>query len=132
MMRNILLSSNMAMLLLAGCAGVHGEPTTRRNCSAVSFPSDRFISASFTDKFNGHYFNGRHNLTVWREDQRLFIGAPGGSRVQLQRSSGAGEGSFRDGCGTSYRFVLPPDGPGGYLIVSEPNGARSEWHRRLN
>jgi hypothetical protein len=42
-----------------------------------------------------------------------------------------GAGAFRDGCGTTYDFILPPDGPGGYVIITEPIGARSEWHRRV-
>ncbi len=42
-----------------------------------------------------------------------------------------GAAAFRDGCGTRYDFFLPPDGPGGYVVVTEPNGARSEWHRRV-
>jgi hypothetical protein len=53
-------------------------------------------------------------------------------RVQLKPAAQMkGAGAFRDGCGTTYDFILPPDGPGGYVIITEPIGARSEWHRRV-
>jgi hypothetical protein len=69
---------------------------------------------------------------VWREGQRLYIGKSGHQRVQLKPAAQMqGAGAFRDGCGTLYDFTLPPDGPGGYVIITELNGARSRWHRRV-
>lgn len=100
-------------------------------CEATMFPDDRFISPSFTDKYNGRYWSGSRQLDVWRREQRMFVGPPGGPWRQLQRTSDiGGEGSFRDGCGTAYQFILPPDGLGGYLVMREPNGRQSDWHRR--
>ncbi|MEA3032173.1 MAG: hypothetical protein QOH86_189 [Sphingomonadales bacterium] len=103
----------------------------RSDCTAAAFPDDRFISEAFTDRFNGSYYHESRQLDVRREAQRLFVGPPGGPRRQLQRVTDIpGEGAFRDRCGVAYRFVLPPDGPGGYVTLTEPNGARTEWHRR--
>ena len=36
---------------------------------------------------------------------------------------------FQDGCGATYLFMLPPDGPGGMLTIHEPDGRASEWSR---
>jgi hypothetical protein len=117
---------------LGACAPAAEPQGARAACERSAFPDDPAISAAFTDRFNGRYWNNEEQVTVWREGQRLFIGAPPRERVQLQRSAaGGGEGNFRDGCGTTYQFILPPDGPGGYVVVTEPNGARSEWHRRV-
>jgi hypothetical protein len=100
-------------------------------CAAATFPDDRFIAQAFTDKFNGRYHNGERQLDVWRREQRLFVGEPGGKPRQLRRASDIpGAGEFLDGCGRAYQFVLPPDGPGDYVTIVEPSGARAEWHRR--
>ena len=124
--------SPAALLFLTACITAHGPPAVRADCAMVTFPDDPAIQAAFTDRFNGRYWNNHEQMTVWREGQRLYIGAPPGPRVQLRRAAQMqGAGAFRDGCGTTYDFILPPDGPGGYVIVSEPNGARSEWHRRI-
>ena len=116
---------------LAACATTAEAPERPAACAAATFPGDRFVAPAFTDKFNGRYVASDGRIRdVWRRDERLFIGPPGGPWRQLQRTSEIpGEGQFRDGCGAAYRFVLPPDGPGGWLTVTEPDGARSDWHR---
>lgn len=130
-MGRIVLRAALFFVPLLGCTTVGKQPSAQADCSSALIPADRLIGSSFTDKFNGLYWNGAERLQVWREDQRLFLGRAGESRVQLQRQGEiAGEGWFRDGCNTSYQFQLPPDGPGGYLTIAEPHGARSEWHRR--
>ena len=117
---------------LAACVTPAEPPAARADCAATTFPDDPAIQQAFTDRFNGRYWNNNEQVTVWREGQRLFIGDRQGPRVQLRRAEQMqGAGAFRDGCGTSYDFILPPDGPGGYVIVTEPTGARSEWHRRV-
>jgi len=124
--------SLMICATLAGCMTAPAPPASRSDCSAATFPDDPAIRAAFTDRFNGRYWNNEEQVTVWREGQRLYIGAPQGARVQLRRAEQMqGAGAFRDGCGATYDFILPPDGPGGYVIITEPNGARSEWHRRV-
>ena len=128
-MRRLILA---LFLPLPACVTATQPRAARAACERTAFPDDPRISAAFTDRFNGRYWNNEEHVTVWREGQRLFIGAPPRERVQLQRTAaGGGEGNFRDGCGTAYQFILPPDGPGGYVVVTEPNGARSEWHRRV-
>lgn len=134
-MRHLLLP---AIFCVTACVVPVAEPVAEVAappvaCEAAVFPDDRFISPSFTDKYNGRYGYGSRLLDVWRQEQRLFIGSPGGPWRQLQRTPEVGgEGSFRDGCGTDYQFILPPDGPGGYLVMREPSGRQSEWHRRSN
>ena len=122
-----------AAVCLAACVTPPEPPLPRHAaCEDATFPDDPAIQPAFTDKFNGRYWNNNRHVTVWREGQQLFIGAPDGPRVQLQRTSPIrGAGAFRDGCGVIYDFILPPDGPGGYVIVTAPNGQRSEWHRRV-
>ena len=120
------------LLCVAACVSPPQPPASRAACEATTFPDDPAIQAAFTDRFNGRYWNNNEQVIVWREGQRLYIGAPQGPRVQLRRAAQMqGAGAFRDGCGTTYDFILPPDGPGGYVIITEPNGARSEWHRRV-
>ncbi len=110
--------------------GSRAEPQPA--CAEAAFPDDRFVGPAFTDKFTGRYWKGSEHLDVWRQDQRMFIGSPAGPRRQLERASDIpGEGLFRDGCGIGYHFILPPDGPGGMLRMTEPNGARSQWRRRV-
>ena len=121
-----------ACFSLASCVAVPPPPSARASCAAATFPDDPAIRAAFTDRFNGRYWSNDEQVTVWREGQRLYIGAPTGVRVQLRPAEQIqGAGAFRDGCGATYDFILPPDGPGGYVVISEPNGARSEWHRRV-
>jgi hypothetical protein len=128
-MRHLFLAS---LFCLAACVTPAAPPAARGACERATFPDNPAIAAAFTDKFHGRYWNNKENVTVWREAQRLYIGAPQGSRVQLQPTTPVrGSGAFRDACGTSYDFYLPPDGPGGYVVITEPNGARSEWHRRV-
>jgi hypothetical protein len=128
-MRRLALAAGFS---LAACATPATPPAARPGCSAAVFADDPAIQVAFTDRFNGRYWNNDEQVTVWREGQRLYIGDPQGSRVQLRRAEQMqGAGAFRDGCGATYDFILPPDGPGGYVIITEPNGARSEWHRRV-
>jgi hypothetical protein len=123
--------SLVALLAPTACATPAAPPAASADCAAATFPDDPAIAAAFTDRFNGRYWNNRESVTVWREGRRLYIGAPAGPRVQLRPATPTrGAAAFRDGCGTAYDFYLPPDGPGGYVVVTEPNGARSEWHRR--
>lgn len=121
-----------ACCCLAACVTPAEPPAVRADCATATFPDDPAIQAAFTDRFNGRYWNNEEHVTVWREGQRLYIGAPQGPRVQLRRAEQMqGSGAFRDGCGATYDFILPPDGPGGYVVITEPNGTRSEWHRRV-
>ena len=122
----------LAFASLSACVTPAEPPAPRAACAAATFPDDPAIQVAFTDRFNGRYWNNQEQVTVWREGQRLYIGAPQGRRVQLRRAEQMqGAGAFHDGCGTTYDFILPPDGPGGYVVITEPNGARSEWHRRI-
>ena len=101
-------------------------------CAAAAFPDDPQIGPAFTDRYNGSYWNNSEQVTVWREGQRLYIGASPHTRVQLKRAPQLQEANaFSDGCGSSYAFILPPDGAGGYVIITEENGARNQWHRRV-
>lgn len=109
-----------------------GGPEPLPACAAATFPDDQLIGPAFTDKFTGRYWSGSRHLDVWRQNQRMFIGTPGGPMRQLRRASEIpGEGLFRDGCGITYHFILPPDGPGGMLRVTERTGDTSEWRRRV-
>jgi len=124
----------VAALLLAGCAGPAQAPHETAvpwDCKETVFPDDRFVSEAFTDKYEGLYWSAAARLRVWREGQRLYVEPPDGPRRQLRRLGDVpGEGRFQDGCGVTYDFLLPPDGPGGYVVVTQSNGARSEWPRR--
>ena len=122
----------VAWCCLAACVTPPERAAVRADCAAATFPDDPAIQAAFTDRFNGLYWNNNEQVSVWREGRRLYIGAPQGPRVQLERAAQMqGAGAFRDGCGATYDFILPPDGPGGYVVITAPTGARSEWHRRV-
>lgn len=120
-------------LCATACVTPAGSQTARdADCAAATFTDDPLIGPAFTDRFNGRYWNNSEQVIVGREGQRLYIGRTGQTRVQLKPASRLqGAGAFRDACRTTYEFILPPDGPGGYLIITEQNGAQSEWHRRV-
>ena len=129
-----LLTTTVALATLGACTATTAPPPLplagQPDCAAATFSDDRFVAPAFTDKLNGRYHSGARHLDVWREGQRLYIGTPGSERRQLQRTSIPGSGDFRDSCGRSYRFILPPDGPGGFLLITDPGSAATEWHRR--
>ena len=124
----------LAPLLCVTACVVPAAPQVERarDCAAATFADNPLLTAAFTARFDGRYWNSNEHVVVWREGQRLYVRRSGHTRVQLRPASQMqGAGAFRDGCGTTYDFILPPDGPGGYVIITQPNGARSEWHRRL-
>lgn len=121
----------LGSFVLGGCIQTR-QQTVAANCAAATFPDDPFIAASFTDKFTGRFWSGERYLDVAREGRRMFVRRPETGQRQLRRVGDIpGEGSFRDGCDTRYEFTLPPDGPGGYVTITDPDGGRSEWHRRV-
>ena len=125
-----------ATALISGCAA---DPTPQvaqhavgsaPACAAQTFPANERIGAWSVDKFAGRYArkDGGTALVVRRNDHRLLIDRGALGTRELTADS-IESWTWRDGCGATYAFSLPPDGPGAWLVVTDPGGARSEWHR---
>ena len=102
-------------------------------CASATFPINERIGAWSVDKFAGRYTikDGAETLTVRRDEHRLLVDrGPLGTR-ELTADS-VESWTWRDGCGVTYAFTLPPDGPGAWLVVTEADGARSDWHRTVH
>jgi hypothetical protein len=95
---------------------------------AAQFPPNPNIAAWSADKFAGAYRSGERALTVRRERNHLLVEQPGKAATQVN-SDNVEQWLFRDGCGTSYQFMLPPDGPGAWLTVTTSDGVKTEWSR---
>lgn len=131
-MRHLIL---LPALLLAACA------TTPRTAlapvasapyppaCAVRFPANPNMAAWSADKFAGSYRSGAHELIVRREGNTLIVRQPDKLPTQIT-SAQLQSWLFRDGCGTSYQFMLPPDGRGARLTITVPAGTRTQWNRR--
>ena len=97
-------------------------------CAMIHFPTNIHVDAWSVDKFAGRYVRESDSLTVRRDEHRLLVdGWTLGTR-ELTADS-VESWTWRDGCGATYAFVLPPDGPGAWLKITMPNGSISDWHR---
>ena len=121
---------SVAFLLLAGCASsLLPEHRAEAGCAATRFPENQRIGPATVDKFAGTYRNGKEVLYVTREgEHRFVVQRPGFGTRELATDNIEGW-RFRDGCGLIYDFMLPPDGPGGWLKITGPVGAVSNWNR---
>lgn len=127
-------------LAAAGCTtiwGPHPPPpppppelgtAAPANCADTIFPLNPQIGAWSVDKFTGHYRLGQQALTVTRHKQRLLVMRPGFGTREITAAS-VDSRQWHDACGVRYQFTLPPDGPGGWLRITELNGTVSDWRR---
>ena len=125
-----------ASLALAACLGPAPPPPPLpaelyggADCASTVFPTDTSVAAWSVDKFAGVYRRGRESVTVSRQDHRFLI-----HRVRYgvreARAEGPQSWTFRDGCGVRYAFVLPPDGPGAALTITDLDGTVTRWNRQ--
>jgi hypothetical protein len=91
-------------------------------------PEDSRFAAWNVDKFGGVYRSQDATLTVARVGEHRLVVMRGGETRDLAAEN-VESWLFQDGCGSQYRFLLPPDGPGALLTITDPGGAKSEWHR---
>lgn len=110
---------------LSGCAT--SRPATVGCTNARLAENPRFAAWNI-DKFAGTYRNGSATLTVARIGEHRFVVTRAGEQRDLATDT-VESWLFHDGCGSTYQFVLPPDGPGGWLTITDPGGAKSEWRR---
>ena len=118
-------------LLVSACAPPPTKQAALRaqpQCALITYPTNERIAGWSVDKFAGRYVAGQNAVTVRRDQHRLLVeGWVLGSRELTADSIESW--TWRDGCGVSYGFMLPPDGPGGRLRVTLPDGSTSDWHR---
>ena len=123
-------------LLAAGCFYPHPPPpppppelgAAPASCADTIFPLNPQIGAWSVDKFTGHYRRGGQTLTVTRHNQRLLVMRPGFGTREITAGN-VESWLWHDACGVRYRFTLPPDGPGGWLHITEIDGTASDWRR---
>lgn len=125
-----------AALALAACFGPAPPPPPLpaelyggADCASTVFPTDPSVGAWSVDKFGGVYRRGRESVTVSRQDHRFLV-----HRVRYGvreiRAEGPESWNFRDGCGVRYAFVLPTDGPGAMLAITDLDGTVTRWNRQ--
>lgn len=101
---------------------------TVSHCAPVTLPPDASVGPSSADKFVGRYLRGSETLFVRRVGARLFVTGP--TLGERELSTGDLQSwAWRDGCGVSYQFTLPSDGPGARLRVELPDRTSTEWSR---
>ena len=123
-------------LSLAACYGAAPPPAQlpaeyygTADCASTVFPTDPSVNAATVDKFGGVYRLGRESVTVSRQDHRFLLHRVRYGVREL-RADAAQSWAFHDGCGLRYDFVLPPDGPGAWLTITERDGSISRWRRQ--
>jgi len=134
MMRNLFVAS--AALSLTACYGAAPPPPPppielygTADCASTVFPTDPSVNAATVDKFGGVYRAGRESVTVSRQDNRFLLHRVLYGVREL-RADAAESWTFHDGCGVRYEFVLPPDGPGAMLTITDRDGTTSRWRRQ--
>ena len=125
-----------AAAALAACLGPAPPPPPMpaellggADCASTVFPTDAAVNAATVDKFAGVYRRGRESVTVSRQDHRFLLHRVRYGVREL-RAEAPQSWYFRDGCGVRYAFVLPPDGPGGMLTITDADGTVSRWNRQ--
>jgi hypothetical protein len=127
---------SLSLVLLAAC---NITPPPPRSASmprsapyppacAVRFAPNPNLAAWSADTITGTYRSGRNAITVRREGSNLIVEQPHKLATQITRGD-AQSWTFRDGCGTRYQFVLPPDGRGARLTVTVAAGVATHWNR---
>lgn len=126
----------LAALPMAACLGPAPPPPPMpaelygaADCASTVFPTDPTVNAATVDKFAGVYRRGRESVTVSRQDHRFLLHRVRYGVREL-RAEAPQSWYFRDGCGVRYAFVLPPDGPGGMLTITDLDGTSSRWNRQ--
>jgi hypothetical protein len=119
----------LSLSLFAGGCSVTPPPAPPLACAATRFPEDPRIDAWSVDKFAGRYRSGAQLLDVARQDEHGLVVRRAGYGTRDLATDNVESWKFHDGCGVTYTFVLPPDGPGGMLTIHEPDGRVSEWTR---
>jgi hypothetical protein len=115
-------------LLLAGCATTN-RPPAQPSCADTHFAENPRIAAWSVDKFAGRYRNGADELHVTRQGEHRFVVQRPGYGTRELATENVESWKFHDGCGLIYEFVLPPDGPGAWLKITDTSGAVSNWTR---
>ena len=117
--------------VLAACAVTPQTRTSQQSqpqCALAIFPENDRIGGWSVDKFTGRFSRGSDTLTVRRDQHRFLIeGWTLGTRELTAES--VESWTWLDGCGVRYEFVLPPDGPGGWLKLIMSDGTTTDWHR---
>lgn len=123
-------------LSLAACYGAAPPPAPlpaehygTADCASTVFPTDPSVTPATVDKFGGVYRLGRESVTVSRQDHRFLLHRVRYGVREL-RADAVQSWAFHDGCGLRYEFVLPPDGPGAWLTITERDGSISRWRRQ--
>ena len=135
-MRNADTTSKLILIagcavLAAGCVPVPLPPTKEVDipaCARTAFPANERIDAATVDKYAGTYSTNTQKLTVRRDEHRLLVEQTGYGTRELTTDN-LDSGTWRDGCGATYEFMLPPDGPGAMLNLTDPDGSKSRWRR---
>lgn len=122
-------------LLLVGACDIPPPPpaapprsATYPPACAVRFAPSPNIAAWSADKFTGIYRSASNALTIRRDGGNMIVEQPNKLPTQITRGDSE-SWTFRDGCGTRYDFMLPPDGPGARLTVTVPAGISNVWNR---
>jgi hypothetical protein len=124
-------SLTLSLLALAGCASAPPPLAPFAEspaCAATVFPANPQFGAWSVDKFAGAYASASRALTVRREGNRLLLEHAGQAPREITTAD-LNSWQFHDGCGVSYKFMLPPDGPGAMLIISAPGAMPTQWRR---
>jgi hypothetical protein len=120
--------------LLTGCATAPvvvapaSQVVAQPACASVRLPENPRFGPAFTDKFNGTYFNGTESVRVHRLGAHRMVIYRGGVPRDLATND-VESWLFTDACGARYHFNLPPDGPGGWLKITDPGQPTTDWHR---
>jgi hypothetical protein len=120
-------------LALAGCIPVPLPPTQERvlpACAAVHFPENEAIGPGTVDKFTGTYLTGRQTLVIRRDGHRLLAEQAGYGTRELNGAS-VESWTWQDGCGATYDFGVPSEGPSASLMLTDPDGSKTRWQREI-
>jgi hypothetical protein len=124
-----LAAPTIALLALGACSTTVAVPVASQPaCESIRLPENPQFGGWSVDKFVGRFSNGAASVTVSRiGDHRLVIDRGGQARDLATENLDSW--LFTDACGSEYRFMLPTDGPGAWLKITDPDGTVSDWIR---
>jgi len=121
-----------AALALGACVAAPVMPVpvvpAQPACATVPLPENPRFGPALTDKFHGTYVNGAESVRVTRLGAHRLVIYRGGIPRDLATDNIEGW-LFTDACGARYNFMLPSDGPGAWLKITDPGAATTDWHR---